>query len=545
MNKGASMKWAAIGLMSLALALPRCSCGQGAAGAACDPNAETPCTEGLVCLERGDDGHLCLIPVGESCEPDAEDPYCEPAAICEPEREDEGVCRMGDGGRCDPEAEPGHCAGDRVCEAVTGSPGSYACWAATVLEGRVLDATSRDGIEGAHVIALDAQRTPVTDVAVSESDGSYALQVPVPRDSSGKPAGVAYTMRASAADYQTFPGGLRSAIPIDVDEATARGEGFVISSSLTEILLVPLPVGERGLPSVSGQVEAEGRDGGVLVVAEGGPRGFSALSDRSGDYEIFNVPAGSYTVRGYRAGVQLQPVEITVASEDLTDINLEASSTELSRVSGNLQIVNAPGGLATSVVLVVQSTFDETFVRGEVPPGLRTPREGPPDVSGGWEITDVPDGTYVVLAAFENDELVRDPDTNIAGTQIVTIAVPDPADGRDVNVDDSFKITEALPVIGPGRDAPEAVSDPPTLRWEDDSSESLYEVVVYNAYGDLVWELQMPGVSGGDVEVVFGGPALESGMYYQFRATSLRDPGGNVSPISTTEDLRGVFYLAE
>ena len=42
--------------------------------------------------------------------------------------------------------------------------------------------------------------------------------------------------------------------------------------------------------------------------------------------------------------------------------------------------------------------------------------------------------------------------------------------------------------------------------------------------------------------VPYGGP-MEPGMYYQFRATSWRTPGGMPGPISTTEDLRGVFYV--
>lgn len=35
----------------------------------------------------------------------------------------------------------------------------------------------------------------------------------------------------------------------------------------------------------------------------------------------------------------------------------------------------------------------------------------------------------------------------------------------------------------------------------------------------------------------YGGPALEAGMIYQFRATSIKDG----TPISQTEDLKGVF----
>jgi hypothetical protein len=47
-----------------------------------------------------------------------------------------------------------------------------------------------------------------------------------------------------------------------------------------------------------------------------------------------------------------------------------------------------------------------------------------------------------------------------------------------------------------------------------------------------------------EVEVQYGGPT-EAGMYYQFRATSWRDSGGggDATPISRTEDLKGVFFF--
>ncbi len=77
--------------------------------------------------------------------------------------------------------------------------------------------------------------------------------------------------------------------------------------------------------------------------------------------------------------------------------------------------------------------------------------------------------------------------------------------------------------------------------WADDSSEDFYAVVVYDAFGNEVWaDLDVPRVTGGGVaEVDYAGPALTPGMYYQWRATSHRVAG----PISTTEDLLGVFYI--
>jgi hypothetical protein len=155
-------------------------------------------------------------------------------------------------------------------------------------------------------------------------------------------------------------------------------------------------------------------------------------------------------------------------------------------------------------------------------------------VSGAWSIERVPNGRYVALAAFENDGLVRDPDTSIAGTDIVHFEV-----SGDSVVLDGFKVTEALTVVSPGADEPEAVSGAFDLSWDDDSSEDTYDLTVYDALGELTWELSgIVGPTGNQPVVVpYEGPALMPGMFYQFRATSIKDG----VPISTTEDLRGVF----
>ena len=149
-----------------------------------------------------------------------------------------------------------------------------------------------------------------------------------------------------------------------------------------------------------------------------------------------------------------------------------------------------------------------------------------------------------MLAAFENDFLVRDPDPSIAGTQILHLTMPDQGTGdASFVINDSFKVTGALTMIGPGADAPEAV-DPDagiTFSWVDDSSEDYYTLVVYDAFGTEVWSVpDVPRVTGGgDVEVIYAGPTLQPGMYYQWRAESWRATG----PISSTEDLRGIFFI--
>jgi len=212
-------------------------------------------------------------------------------------------------------------------------------------------------------------------------------------------------------------------------------------------------------------------------------------------------------------------------------------------VSGNVNIVNAPGGSLTSVVLVPVSVFDPRLERGPIPLGLRAPGlPEAPSVSGAFEFDQVPTGDYVVLAAFENDGLVRDPDTSLGGTTIQQVAV---GTGESVAMSQSFKITEHLAIEGPGREAIESVTGPVTFRWADDSSEDRYELELYTALGDLVWEQRaIPGGRGGaDVELAYDGPALALGMVYQFRVTSFRERSGVSTAISRSEDLRGVFMV--
>ncbi len=500
---------------------------------ACDPAVADACGEGWTCVAYAADAGKCQ----QQCDLSA--PACDPPeAVCVP-YEDGAVCS----GACDPVNQDA-CPLGQACELRTDD--LYACYLPVWFDGRVSDASNDEDLEGARVLAADSTGAAATSVAVSGVDGLYHLAVPVKRNPDGTLDEGVFTLRAVAQDYQPFPAGIRPSLPVDATGAVLGADGWHLATALTDITLIPLPVEQQGLFSVSGRVvvtTGEVTGGGVLLVLETAanaglaPLGFS---DRDGYFTLFNVPDDTYTLRGYKADLQLNALDVTMAAADIAGLEVTQGDAPLSTVSGSVQIVNAPGGSLTTVVLVPESTFSDTFVKGEVPAGLRAPKPpAGPSVSGDFTITGVPDGRYVVLAAFENDGLVRDPDPNISGTQIVHIEVVG-ATSTTVTLDDSFKVTEALEIIYPGAVEPELV-DPVGLEftWVDDSSEDNYHIVVYNAFGDLVWEDDaVPGVSSGDVVVPYAGPELVPGMYYQFRAWSIRNGGA----ISTTEDLLGVFY---
>ncbi len=509
----------------------------GAGSAACVPTcnpAEPNCGTDWRCVAAGGRGNVCRA----NCDPAAATSTCAAGLICQPLADGTGVCTP----QCSPDDELA-CPGEQSCELRTDD--LYACYDPVHLQGRVFDLVTDLGIAEGRVFAADETGGAASDGATTAADGSYELTVPVERQPDGTPASGTFTLRAGAQGYEPFPHGVRVALPIDAAALAVEGTGeWVVQNVTTDVGLIPLPpvTPERG--SIAGDVLAND-PGGTLVVASiaGTANPPIGWADKSGAYVVFNVAEGSYTVRGYKAGLQLVPQTPTVgAGQHVVDVDLPVAPEPLGTLTGSIQLVNPGACDGTSVVLVPEETFDDLLKRGEVGTGLRAPPPpAPPDITGNWTIAGVPDGRYVVLAAFEDDECVRDPDPGISGTQIVHIAVPDATGARDLTVGDSFKVTGALAIHFPGAAAPEAVTEPLTFRWEDDSSEDAYHVQVYDAFGEPIWETTTPGFSGGEPSVAYAGPALETGMYYQFRVTSLRSGGTN--PISMTEDLLGVFLL--
>jgi hypothetical protein len=438
--------------------------------------------------------------------------------------EPEGVCDANSIGTAS------GCLEGSVCAEVSGA--APACFPVVEIRGQVLDSTTLGPIAGASIVALDPNGGAASNATTSGPDGTYALPLPVVRDGSGAPLSTQVTLRVSASGYQTFPTAPRQALPIDLAMATGGGENpYVVMNATTDVLLIPLPM-SAGLHTLSGVVDTP-NPGGILVVAEqGGAAVSTAVSDAEGDFVLFNVPAGETILDGYRSGVDVTAQTVAVAAS-MGGIVLGASTEGLSTVTGTVQIVNGGECDATSVILVVESTFVENVARGEAPAGLRVA-----DVSGAFMIENVPPGRYVVLAAFENDSCVRDPDVCISGTDVVHIGVPEEA-----AISESFKVTGALAVRTPGANMLEAVTDAnPTFSWEDDSSEDGYELAVYDAFGTLVHENTMvPEGSGTDVTYQMTGVTMQPGMIYQFRAKSFRRMDRCF--ISSTEDLRGVFVF--
>ena len=226
---------------------------------------------------------------------------------------------------CDPIAQTG-CDEGLVCEEVV--DGGPACFAPVVLRGNVFDLSNESGIEGATVVALDANRAPASTVAVTDAGGDYEIQVARQRDVDGNPMGGDVTLRADAAGFQTFPGGVRQALPIDVSSPVDEDGVLVVETPTTDIGLIALS-SSAGTNQIFGSVEVPSDATGVLVVAEtSGPKaeGFTAIADRDGVYRIFNLPDGAFSVLGYAQGVNYNAEDVSVSGGQKVQVDLALSS---------------------------------------------------------------------------------------------------------------------------------------------------------------------------------------------------------------------------
>src|SRR6266702_8135310 len=135
------------------------------------------------------------------------------------------ACGSNDKTKCDPVAQTGGGSG-QVCEVV--QSGTPACFAPVLVRGTVADLASGALLPDAHVVALDPNRAPLSTVAVTATNGAYELKVPATRDAAGKPVQASLTLRADDQRYQTFPGGVRTALPVDLSGATLAGGDYVV-----------------------------------------------------------------------------------------------------------------------------------------------------------------------------------------------------------------------------------------------------------------------------------------------------------------------------
>lgn len=397
------------------------------------------------------------------------------------------------------------------------------------LIGNVTDGDSGAALSDVQVVVFDASSNSPSGVsAVTDGSGNYMIEL--------DPGN--YFVKASKQGYENSP------------PAAVTPISFAITvgmQTMKDIEMFASSVTNGGW--ISGVVTAGGAAvAGALVVADDGSgNGYSSVSDAEGKYNIFNVPAGTYSVKAWAAGYNAPEVSASVTSgAETASTDISATAGASGSVSGQITFL-ATGNIEVDVALTHPST-------GETIPGLSTTT-----TASAYLISNVPDGTYLARASYDNDGIVMDPDWIIKnGEPFVTVS--------GGAVERPFSVTNSVLVISPSNDAnsvePVSVaSTTPTFEWTAYSSTTDYVIEVTDGNGNLIWGgIDRSGVDpvksmvipGSELTAVynFDGLAsvaeLESGKTYRWRVYASKDSQQSTvgwELISVSEDQRGLFTV--
>lgn len=395
-----------------------------------------------------------------------------------------------------------------------------------VVNGKITDANTDVALEGVRIIVFDSDaNAPVTSLT-TDAEGAYTIEL----------VEGSYYLKLYRNGYNQVPPKGMSPLPFTVTIGGEQTKSFEMNPSQVQnggYIKGKISEGTTAVP-------------GVLVVAEKDGQGFSAVTDAAGDFYIYNLPAGSYALKGWLAGYssEEQSVSVTASTESIK--NLELTKGTSGSVTGTLSFL-ASTAVEVDISLVHPAT-------GEAIPGLLTKS------AQDFTLTNVPDGTYLARASYQNDDRVVDPDWIIKfGEPVVTVSGGEVA--RNFSLTGSVKLT--APTNLPETTEPFILtSATPEFSWVAYSSTSDYVVEVSDANGNVIWGGFREGASG--PEKVVSVPSSQTSVVYNFdeSASSELLPGKvyrwrvyaskndtkeatGWKLISVSEDQRGLIQVGE
>lgn len=414
-----------------------------------------------------------------------------------------------------------------ACSSSEPSPPPVGNLKVTVVDG----ANASAPIAGANILLLDSAGDPVNNYT-SDATGlatQDALLVGT------------YQLKVSANGYSSSPALNVPPLPVNI-----------VTSTTTEITVSLYPLANAAtLGTISGTVVNGSGAGiaGALVIADDGAAPVATLCAPDGSYILHNVPEGNVSLTAFIAGYNFPvytPVAVT-AGTVTADRQIQANSIATGSVSGKVSFVAGAAAVNVDVTLLHPDT-------SEVIPGLRVFIDG----GGNYQMTHIPNGTFLIIASLQNDGDVLDPD--IAVTQgIPTVIVSNDSQIKDFKVTGAIELdVPATPVNG----VVPVLNDAPVFEWHQASSYSNvteYVVEVVDESGNTIWggfdgtgqpKFTIPKTD--PVSIGYNSNAtatlapLESGRYYQLRVYASKDD--NTAPlgfklISSTENLDGVFKV--
>ena len=293
--------------------------------------------------------------------------------------------------------------------------------------------------------------------------------------------------------------------------------------------------------------------GGVAVLATTSMAGeyYMGISNSEGAFTIYNVPAKSYSVKGWKQGYNSEATSATVAENTEVSVSVTVTDGASGSLSGTVSSIGKTDYKGpVDVTLIDKAT-------GVAIPGLSVMSNDHFD----YEITGVPNGLYIARATFKNDKRVVDPDWIFKfGEPIVTI--------NNAKVEQDFSMTGAVLLTSPTNDEDdvtpiEETSLTPTFTWSPYSSITDYAFELSTENGEVIWG----GISGeygslvkeiiitdetytmpnaGTVIGTKTAPALEVGRVYRWRIYASKNDTNATEGwklISMSEDQMGLIKI--
>jgi hypothetical protein len=393
--------------------------------------------------------------------------------------------------------------------------------------GTITDAGTGSDLANARLIVFNANtNSPSGNSVVTGSDGKYIFTL----------APGSYYLKIYRQGYLNIPA-LGSAVPFTITPGSTLTNNYSMYAST---------VTNAGW--ISGKVTSSGNAvANVLVVAVNSSNSAifsSSISDGSGNYTIFNLPAGTYNVQGWIAGYN---------SSATTGV-ITTTNTETANV--NLTLTAGASGVVTGTVTFLATANKEVDVElinpytKETIPGLSAMTS-----SYNYTISNVPNGTYISTASFQNDGVVMDPDW-IAKNGIPMVTVNNNSAIRN------FSVTGAVALISPtnamASTVPLATSATPTFSWTAYPSTSDYVIEVMNSSGTVIWGgfssnftvKNTPYIPSSQTSILFNSDGtatqtLHIGNVYRWRVYASKN-SVTVPPftlISVSEDQQGLIVI--
>ncbi len=330
--------------------------------------------------------------------------------------------------------------------------------------GKVTDLSSGSALSEATVILFDASNSnPVMNVKTN-STGDYSIDI----------APGSYFLKFYRQGYDAVPPRGVEPIMFSVEIGITSTQNAQMSAS---------KVTNGG--SISGKVSV-GTVGkaGVLVIAEVTGSAYSAISDKDGNYTIFNVPAASYQVKGYLANFSSASVNASVtASTATTNINVALTEGVSGQFSGTFKVISQTTIATPPTVMDISLVHPITK---EVIPGLSQSVTYSSSLS--YSFTKVPDGNYVIRASYANDYIVIDPDyVTKFGDYKVSFANGTPAPAT-VDIVATSAVILTAPTNAMSTTVPVEATSPVTFQWSAYASTSDYVIEVMDvSSGTIIW----------------------------------------------------------